>query len=143
MAVEGSTQRRFSTSVFVDGTNLNVFDAKTGGASDSEEQTYQLGGMGPRISLGGSKTPENVTINRIYDLTRDHKLTQWLEDHVGWASMEVHQQPLDKGGRAWGAAIIWKGTFKRWKAPDVDAQGNDAALLELECTVATITGDHN
>jgi hypothetical protein len=140
MAVEGTSQRRFDVTVKIDGTNLSTFDAKDGGASDTEESTYQLGGMGPRISLGGNKTPENVTVNRIYDLVRDHVLTQWLEDRVGWASMEVFQQPLDRAGRAWGQAIIFSGTFKRWKAPDTDAQGNDAALLELEMTVATIQG---
>lgn len=140
MAVEGTTQRRWRVTTKIDGTNLDVFDAKSGGASDSEEQTYQLGGMGPRISLGGSKTPENVTVNRIYDLARDHVITQWLEDRVGWASMEVYQQPLDRAGRPWGKAIQYIGSFKRYAVPDVDGQGNDPALLEVEMTVARIIG---
>jgi hypothetical protein len=140
MAVEGTTQRRWAVTTYVDGTNLGTFEGKSGGASDSEETTYILGAMGERISLGGTKTPENVTVRRIYDLARDHTRTQWLEDRVGGSSMEVHQQPLDRAKRPWGQAIIYKGTFKRWAPPEVDAQGNDPALIELEMTVATITG---
>jgi hypothetical protein len=135
-----TTQRRWAVTTFIDSTDMGTFEGKSGGASDSEETTYILGAMGERISLGGSKTPENVTVNRIYDLSRDHAKTQWLEDRVSWATMEVHQQPLDSRKRAWGQAVIYKGTFKRYKIPDVDSQGNDPALLELEMTVATIQG---
>jgi hypothetical protein len=140
MAVEGTTVRRWAITTIIDGRNLGTFEVKTGGESDSEETTYLLGAMGERISLGGSKTPGNVVVNRIYDLARDHTMTQWLEDRVGGSTMEVQQQPLDRAKRPWGTPIIYKGSFKRWQPPEVDAQSSDAALLELEMTVATITG---
>jgi hypothetical protein len=135
-----TTQRRWAITTFIDGVNLGTFEAKSGGASDSEETTYLLGAMGERISLGGTKTPENVTVRRIYDLARDHTRTQWFEDRVGGSSMTVQQQPLDSAKRAWGQPIQYKGTFKRYLVPEVDAQSNEAALIELEMTVATITG---
>lgn len=141
MTVTGTTQRRWAVTTFIDDFNLGTFETKTGGASDSEETTYRLGAMGERISLGGGKTPENVTVHRIYDLARDHTRTQWLEDRVGnGTSMEVHQQPLDSSRHAWGDPIIYTGTFKKYSIPDVDAQGNDASLIELEMTVAKIKG---
>lgn len=140
MAVTGTTQRRWAITTIIDGVNLGTFEAKSGGESDSEETVYYLGAMGERISLGGGKTPSNVTVNRIYDLARDHTRTQWLEDKVSWAAMQVQQQPLDAAKRAWGSPIIYDGTFKRWAPPPVDSQGNDPALLELEMTVSRIRG---
>lgn len=141
MAVEGSTVRNFLVTAIIDGVTFSPFEVKTGGELDSEEQTYLLGGMGQRISLGGQRVPGNVTINRIFDFARDHVNGEWFRQRVGnGTTMEVHQQPLDKSGKPWGQAIIYNGTFKRWTPPEVNSNSNDPALIELEMTVATMTG---
>jgi hypothetical protein len=126
--------------VSVDGVDLATFDKLTGGQIDSSETTYQLGGMGPRVSLGGHVTPGNVTVEVLYDLQRLHPLVHWLISRVGKGAMVVKKQPLDPDGNAYGRPITYSGILKQVIPPEVDSETADAALLGLELTTAgTVT----
>jgi len=128
-------QDQYDVRVSVDGTDLGTFDTLTGGEVDSEETTYKLGGMGPRVSLGGSVNPGNVTVAVLYDLQRIHTLVHWLIQRVGKASAVVSKQPLDVDGNAFGRPISYPARLKQVNPPEVDSNSSDAAVLELEFTV--------
>jgi len=131
---------QYDVRVSVDGVDLQTFDKLTGGAIDSTETTYQLGGMGPRVTLGGHVTPNNVTVEALYDLGRIHQLIHWLMGRVGKGTMTVVKQPLDPDGNAYGRPITYTGRLKQVIPPEVDSETADAALLGLELTTAgTVT----
>jgi hypothetical protein len=61
-------QQQARITVTLDGVSLGVFEDRTGGDTDSTETVYQLGGMGPRISLGGSVQVGNVVVRGLFDV---------------------------------------------------------------------------
>lgn len=136
MALEGATRAdTWAVSLFIEGIDFGLFDVKEGGDVDSEETKYKPGGMRPPVTLGGSRTTENVTIRRNYRLGRDHIESDRLFNWAGNANCEVHQQPLDHDGNAWGKPIIYRGKLKRFSPPDHDSNSNDAAMLEIEISI--------
>jgi hypothetical protein len=124
--------------VGVNGVHTGVWDVKEGGDVDSNELTYKPGGMVDPISLGGTRNVNNVTLRRNYRLGRDHAVSQRWINWVGKGKVTINQQPLDEDGNSWGKPITYKGTLKRCKLPDVDSQSSDAAMIEIEITVAGI-----
>lgn len=115
--------------------DYGTWDRRTGGQLDSDETTYKPGGMAPPVSLGGSKTVENVVVSRLYRLGRDHDVLQQLYNSVGRSRMVVTEHMLDLNGNPYGRPIVWSGTLKRCTPPEHNSESNDAALLELEMTV--------
>jgi hypothetical protein len=124
--------------VGVNGIHTGVWDVKEGGDVDSNELTYKPGGMVDPISLGGSRTVNNVTLRRNYRLGRDHSVSQRWLNWAGKGKVVVTQQPLDEDGNSWGSPIVYQGTLKRVKLPDHDSQSSDAAMIEIEVTVSGI-----
>lgn len=114
--------------------NLGVWDKFGGGGVDSEESTYRAAG-GVRVSLGGSKNPDNVTLSRLYDLVRDHAQLGWLLALVGRGTAVITKQPTNGGYVAQGRPVVYRGTLKRVTPPEVDSESDDPGLLELEFTV--------
>jgi hypothetical protein len=138
MAGGPTRQDTWECNVWVAGRKLGKegWDKRSGGELDSEEYKFSPGAMAPSVSLGGRKTIGNITVSRLYRLVRDHQnLLQFLYNHVGKASMTVSQQPLDIDGNTFGKPIVWHGTLKRVTVPEMDSEGSDAALIELEMTV--------
>lgn len=115
--------------------NYGVWDKMSGGAVDSNETKYMPGGMAPPISLGGTKTVDNVVVSRLYRLGRDHDVIQQIIDSVGKSQMVVTKQPLDLNGVSYGRPIVYQGTLKRCTPPEVDSEASGAGLVELEMTV--------
>jgi hypothetical protein len=137
-AIIGSRADQGDVGVSVDGVDLGVFDQLTGGEMDSEETTYQLGGMGPRISLGGAQTPATITVSRIYDLARDHTIIHWLMSRAGKGDVVVRKKSLDVDGNAFGRALTYTGRLKMVKPPELDSESSSAAKLDLEITPNSI-----
>ena|SRR5437763_15897298 len=125
---------QYDVTVIVDGTDLGTFDKFAGGEIDSEETTYKPGGMGQRVSLGGSVNVGNVTVSTLYDLTRIHTLVHWLISRVGKADVVVNKQPLDVDGNVYGRRLTYRGKLKQVHPPEPDSESSDAGLLELEIT---------
>jgi hypothetical protein len=130
-----SRKDQYDVRVVVDGVDLGTFDKLTGGDVDSTETTYNLGGMGSRVALGGSVDPQNVVVSVLYDLTRIHSVVHWLIQRVGKAQATISKQPLDVDGNAFGQPITYPARLKHVTPPEVDSESSDAALLELEFTV--------
>lgn len=122
----------------VDDVDFGVWDKKTGGNADSEEQKYPPGGMAKEVSLGGRQTHENITLSREFDWGRDLPSLGYLLDRRGKAGITIGQQFLDIDGNARSNPLTATGTLKSVQPPDHDSTGSDAALIELECTIVSM-----
>lgn len=127
---------QYDISVSLDGVNLGTFDKMSGGAIDSEEVKYKPGAMAPQISLGGSVTVDNVTVERLYRLDRDLPLIPNLKARVGKGQCVVTRQSLDVDGIPFGKPQTWNGKLKKLTWPDPDSESNAAAMLQLEISSA-------
>src|SRR4051812_19449880 len=130
-----SRQDQARITVSVDGVALGVFETRSGGETDSSESQYRLGGMGPRISLGGNVMVGNVTVKRLYD-TDAQSRAKWLQGRVGRGRMVVTEQSLDVDGNSTGDPLVWSGVLKRVTTPDRDAESDTAATIELEMSTS-------
>lgn len=129
----GSRQDTYAVSVSMDGEPIGIWDKMSGGAVDSAERKYRPGNLGEEQSLGGTKTTENVTVQRLYDLQRDHVgLVKRLLNRCGIARMVVIKQPLTNEGVPVGAPLVYTGTLKACTPPEVDSESDEAGLLEIE-----------
>jgi hypothetical protein len=129
-----SREDQYNVTVSIDGTNLGTYDKMSGGEIDSDETKYRPGNLGPHVSLGGSILVGNVTVQRLYDLARDHSIVAFLKAAVGKGTMVVSKQSLDVNGNAYGKPVVYTGRFKTLTLPDVDSESSDAALVQLEMT---------
>jgi hypothetical protein len=137
-----SRQDQYNVTVSIDWPglgSLGTWDKKTGGEKDSEETKYRPGGMGAQITLGGYTNTDNVTVQRLYNLTRDHPLTPLLFAAVGKADMVIGQQPLDVNGNPIGSPITYRGKLKRVAVPEHDSESADKGLIELEQSTSSVT----
>lgn len=121
----------------LDGVDLGPFSKRSGGNVDSEESKFKPGGGLPEQSLGGTRSTENVTLEAGYDLDgvigREIK---WILSRAGSGAVVITQQPTDRDGNIYGVPITWVGTLKSVNLPEFEASGNDAAMIELEVTIA-------
>jgi hypothetical protein len=121
----------------LEGRDLGVWDKKSGGEIDSDENKYPPGGLQPEISLGGHKTYGELTMSRYYDTQRDHPIFGWFHSQVGAGRGAIGMTPLDFHGNPQGAPIVAGGTLKTYTPPEVDNESGDAALVELAFTIDT------
>lgn len=128
---------QFLITVSVDGEDLGIFDKLTGGEVESEETKYRPGGMQPHVSLGGAKTVANVVVSRML-LTTDNLHALYAK--CGRAGMVVSRSLMDDNGNAFGRPLVYSGKLQRVAPPEVDSEGSDAALLELECAPSGSVG---
>jgi hypothetical protein len=134
-------QYNVTVSVSYGGTtrDLGTFDSFSGGAVDSDETKYWPGGLGQQISLGGRRTVDNVTVGRLYDLSRDHPIMGWLIGGAGKAIVTVTKTSLTVDGAVIGNPLVYTGTMKTVTPPDHDAESSDAATWSMEVTSASVT----
>jgi hypothetical protein len=126
-----TSQTRVTASV---GTiNLGLCSFKGGGQTEAEETKYRKGSMQPQESLGGPTSVENVTIRKLFD-PEMRGLFHALSAMVGKATMTVTSQPLDADGNPQGRPQVYSGILNRVTPPESNANANDAAELELECS---------
>jgi hypothetical protein len=131
---------QYDVSVSIDGTNLGTFDKMAGGNIDSTETKYKPGNMAPQMSLGGSVEVSNVTVSRLYDLSRDHSRVPFLKGKVGKGTVVVRKQPLDVNGTPFGTPVVYTGKMKSLNMPEPDSESSAAAIMEIEVsTVGMVT----
>jgi len=131
---------QYNVTVSLDDQDLGTWDKMTGGGVDSEEKKYKPGAMGPEVSLGGSVSVDNITVSRLYDLSRHHTTVKAIIAKVGKGTVVVSKQPLDVDGNVFGDPIVYRGKLKTCTPPEVDSEGNDAAMVELEVSSAGVVG---
>jgi hypothetical protein len=129
---------QYSVTVSLDNVSLGVFDKMSGGEIDSEETKYKPGAMAPQVSLGGSVTVNNVTVSRLYVLSRDKAIEATLKSRVGKGAVKVTKQSLDTDGNAFGTPLVYSGVLKQVTFPEPDSESSAAALVALEVSSATV-----
>lgn len=132
----GSRQDTWIVTVTLNGAPLGIWDKKTGGEIDSDDQKYYPGGMVPPIMLGGRRTTGNVTLQRIYDRVDDHNKINTILAAAGKGTVSISQRPMDIDGNPVGKSITYGGVLKRVQVPDVDSESSTAAMIEMEVTVS-------
>jgi hypothetical protein len=133
-------QDSYAITASLDDRDLGVFETFSGGEIDSEETTYRLGAMGPRVALGGAVTVGNVTIGKLNELAWSQSIVHWLISRAGKGTLTIKKQPLDVDGNAFGRPLTYTGKLKQVNPPEADANSSDAAVLELELSPAgTVT----
>jgi hypothetical protein len=118
---------------------LGTFDGFDGGGVTAEDTKFYPGGMQQQIALGGRRSVDNVTVTRLYDLTRDHPIMGWLLAGVGKANATVTKTSLDVDGRVTGRPLVYRGKLMSVTPPSHDSESTDAATYELEISSATVT----
>lgn len=129
---------QYNITVSISSTPLGTFDKLTGGEIDSEETKYKPGGMAQQISLGGSRTVNNVTVSRLFRLDRDLALVPRLKSAVGKESVKVSKQSLDRDGNPYGTPLVYEGVLKQITFPEPDSESSAAAILALEISTASV-----
>jgi hypothetical protein len=129
-----SRTNQYRVTLAVNGADWGVWDGFDGGEVDSDDNTYRPGGMARAKSLGGTVTVGNVTLNRNYELERDHLAVKTLINLAGKARVVVKKQPLDIDGNVYGDPLVYTGTLKRVTPPTVDSTSDDPAMIEVEIT---------
>lgn len=136
LRTSGARQDTWIINVTVNGQPYGIWDKKSGGEIDSDDNKYYPGGMLPPIMLGGRRTTGNVTLSRLYDRIDDHGKINTLLAAAGKGSVTIGQRPLDIDGNAGTfKAITYAGILKRVQVPDVDSESSTAAMVEIEVTV--------
>lgn len=135
---------QWSISVAVDGSPIpGVWDKMTGGEMDSEETKYKPGGMQALVSLGGSQTPGNVVVSRVYQFSRDNDLCKALMNKAGRVNATVTKSPMDRDGHVYqnaAAALVYTGVLKRVTPPEPDSVGTGEARVEIEISTGGLIG---
>lgn len=119
--------------------DLGVFDAFDGGDIDSSERKFNPGGMGQTISLGGKRTVSNVTIKRLYNLSRDHPIMGWLAGGVGRAQVTVVKASMTIDSVLVPNPLVYQGVLKTLTPPSHDSDSDNAALFSMEISSATVS----
>jgi hypothetical protein len=129
---------QYNITVSIGSDPLGTFDKMTGGEIDSEETKYKPGGMSEQISLGGSRTVNNITVSRLFRLDRDLALVSRLKSAVGKESVKVSKQSLDRDGAPFGTPLVYQGILKQITWPEPDSESSAAAILALEISTASV-----
>jgi len=133
--------RRVTVTVYRPGSDAQiikgVWDTKTGGQLDSEEQLYHPGGMATPISLGGRQNPENITLTRLAQVGRDWQAIPSLMNGVGKSRVTITDDVLDFDGNDMPgiSGLTWTGTLKRVQPPPANSEDSGAAMIEIEVTI--------
>lgn len=110
---------------------LGPFEVKSGGGGGSESTTFTPGGQPEPKVIGGRKTYEDVTVNRVFLHPRDDDLIGDLLAARGDYRVAVADQPLDSHYNPVGTPVVWNGVLGDVQYPDSDSESNNAARLVL------------
>lgn len=131
-----SLESQYEVTLRINGDDYGVWDSFSGGGVDSEETKYRPGGMAAQISLGGSKSTENITLGRLFRADRDNLIVKQLNSLCGNGDCVVVKQMLTVDGAATGEPLTYAGTLKSCKAPDHNSESDDPGMIELEISAA-------
>lgn len=135
MAGRGTREDTFRVTLTVDGRDYGVWDKKTGGSADSNNTVYHPGGMAPQKSLGGQPIYDVLTLERLYELERDHDNLPGLLAAAGHGKAVAKQLPLDVNGQAYGRPIVYIGLLKKVQPPSHDSTSTNPAMLAVEISL--------
>src|SRR5689334_15443465 len=102
----GNRKDQSAVSASIDGEDTGYWEKKTGGAVDSDDTKIYPGARRAPESLGGKQLPENITLTRTFDLSRDlPKIKTWM-NRAGKAHVVIKDQTLDADDNVFGAPLV-------------------------------------
>lgn len=120
------------------GFDLGEFRSKSGGAREGENTLVRAGGMTAPLAMPGTSALSELTCARLLRHGADSGLVQRVHDWHG-ERFTVNVQRLDAKGRpGFHRPEVYSGLLNTSTPPDVDADGNDPATLELAFTVDSL-----
>lgn len=129
------TQNQFAVTLTFEGNRIpGLWEKKSGGLADSNTTTYMPGGMGPMTALAGAQIIGELTLDRVYDPTRDQDVIDTLLKGRGRGRCVVKQVDLDANGAAVGNGLVWTGILKSVNDPDYDSSSTTPAMMEIVIT---------
>ncbi len=133
---KANRQKDYLLTLKVGKRQTGIWDKQTGGGVDSEDEKYQPGGGQPKIALGGEQEIDNITLQRYYDLDRDHTdLIKYLLNAVGGTRIVYVKQPLNAEGVPFGDPLVYNGVLKKCDPPEVDSESSSAGMLSIELSL--------
>lgn len=131
----------YEITLSINNKDYGIWDKMSGGGITSAELKFRPGGMRPAKSLGGSKSVENVTLQRLFDPDDGvPAMVPELEDMVGNGACVVSKQLLTTRGAPVGSPLVYTGVLQTVNPPDVDSESDDAGLLEIEISTDGTVG---
>jgi len=119
----------------VNGVPYGIWDRMAGGGVDSSERTYKPGGRKAPIALGGTASTSNIVVGKLYTSV-EHSALKTLMALAGKAPCKVVKQFITADGARIGDPLTYSGKLKAVTPPDHDSESDDAAMIELEISVA-------
>jgi hypothetical protein len=114
-----------------------TFDKMSGGDVTAKDTKHRpANGTEDEISLGGSTTVSNITVERLYDIAIDGWV-HWLITQCGKGTFYVSKQPLDANGAPFGTALNYKGILLACTPPVTDASSENASMISLQQSSVT------
>src|SRR5436189_283664 len=101
MAINETLEREYIATLSIEGEDWGSWDKLDGGERLADSIAYLPGGEEPERHLGGPTHVGNVTLQRGYDLSRDHTKIRRLKGLVN-SSAVAKKQPLDSNKAAFG-----------------------------------------
>jgi hypothetical protein len=114
--------------------NLGVFEVMSEPTAGSEVSKFTPGGQAEEVVIGGRKTREDITVNRVWLNPRDRDVIALLDDARGSSvkgAMRISRQPLDADYNPKGAPMVWNGVLMECTPPPADSESSDPARLQL------------
>lgn len=112
--------------------NDGIFMTLDGGDIDSSSSAYKPGGMAAKVPLGGSRTTDNLTLEKVYTIVDHNNYRSVLENGVGSLRVQVSDQPLTTAAAAQGTPKVWVGILKKYTPPKYNSEGEDAKKFQIE-----------
>lgn len=129
------TQSRLRITASIDGTPVGAFSSFSGGEVTWEEVRFRPAAGESEVVLAGPRAVGNVTLGRKFDGFADSAILARYANRPG-VRVVITQQALDANNAPFAAPLPpLAGVLVRMSRPEADADGTDAAMLELEVAI--------
>lgn len=121
------------------GRRLGLFDEFSGGDVTAQNAESWPAGQQGKVSRGGRRSVENITVTREYDPARDD--LHFAEQQAGRpGAFQIAVHPLDDDGNPTGRPRIYTGALVGVTSPEVAQNSDDIADVAYELSVTGGTG---
>ena len=122
----------FQLQVSVAGVNIDTisWDSVEGGELQSDDTSFNPGGMQPQIALGGKRSRSAMTVKRIWS---DALLGSYvaLDNVAGNAPVTISVQTLSASKQPVGSPLVYTGILQTCTRPGFDSSSSSVVYLQL------------
>lgn len=137
--VIGGTEQSELITVTVNGTNLGVFQKRSGGDATAKVQKSREGGMGTEIPYPGLVSYSDMTVSRVRQAQRDVELIRRIRPWGGRVPASITVQPLDTTGNAYGNSETYVGVFLGVSGIHGTANSEAPQMFDLTFSITSVS----